>query len=232
MREAEWLDEFGNPKLMIQQLCRMGKARGKRGQRKMRLFASACCRLIIAEVLADRSREVREFCERVTELFERFAEDEVDAAELSPAQQEVSRRIAGHTRPDRFPLPRPWIQEDEALRATLALSNSEAVTAANRVLEVRPYWYRGCDPAHLLRDIFGNPFRPVSVDSGLLTWEGGVVVRLAQGIYNERAFDDLPILADALEEAGCTDPLVFDHLEETGSHTRGCWVLDLLLARE
>ena len=56
------------------------------------------------------------------------------------------------------------------------------------------------------------------------------MARLAEGIYQERAFDHLPILADALEEAGCTDATLLGHLHRPGAHVRGCWVLDLLRA--
>ena len=80
----------------------------------------------------------------------------------------------------------------------------------------------------LLRDIFGNPFRPVTADPSWLT---STVVALARTIYYEWAFDRLPILADALEEAGCDDADVLTHLRGDGPHARGCWVLDLVLGK-
>jgi hypothetical protein len=82
--------------------------------------------------------------------------------------------------------------------------------------------------SHLIRDIFGNPFRPVSLDP---SWTTTVVKTLAQDIYDERAFDHLPILADALEEAGCTSPEILSHCRQPGEHVRGCWVVDLVLDR-
>jgi hypothetical protein len=85
----------------------------------------------------------------------------------------------------------------------------------------------------LLRDLFGNPYRPPSSpDPDLLAWNNGVVLNLAQAIYAERMFDQLPILADALEEAGCTDGEMLAHCRQSGPHTRGCWVVDLLLGKE
>src|SRR5262249_28129998 len=81
----------------------------------------------------------------------------------------------------------------------------------------------------LLRDLFGNPFRPVTADLGWLT---PAVITLAQGIYDERAFDRLPILADALEEAGCRDPDMLPHCRQPGEHVRGCWAIDLILGKE
>src|SRR5437762_722095 len=60
----------------------------------------------------------------------------------------------------------------------------------------------------------------------------GIIPRLAQAVYEERAFERLPVLADALEEAGCTDAAILDHCRSPGPHARGCWVVDLLLGRE
>jgi len=79
---------------------------------------------------------------------------------------------------------------------------------------------------HLLRDVFGNPFRPVSADPSWLT---STVVDLAQGIYQERAFDRMPILADALMDAGCNNEEVLHHCRSEDPHVRGCWLIDSLL---
>src|SRR5262249_43566761 len=85
----------------------------------------------------------------------------------------------------------------------------------------------------LLRDILGSlPFRPVTVPPSVLGWDNGRVVKLAQAIYYERSIGDLPILADALEEAGCDDPDILTHCRAAGPHVRGCWVIDLLLEKE
>jgi hypothetical protein len=84
--------------------------------------------------------------------------------------------------------------------------------------------------AHLLREVIGNPFRPVTVHPSWLARNDGTVVKLAQAINDERAFNRLLILADALEEAGCTDFDILAHCRSPGPHVRGCWVIDLLLA--
>lgn len=84
--------------------------------------------------------------------------------------------------------------------------------------------YRACLP--LLRCIVGNPFRPVTFAD---SWRSETAVALATGIYTERAFDRLPILADALEEAGCDHPDVLAHCRNPGIHARGCWVVDGVL---
>jgi hypothetical protein len=83
-----------------------------------------------------------------------------------------------------------------------------------------------CD---IVRDVSGDPFNLISTDS---EWSTSVVGLLAQAVYDERAFDRLPVLADALEEAGCTSADILDHCRSPGPHVRGCWVVDLLLGKE
>jgi hypothetical protein len=86
--------------------------------------------------------------------------------------------------------------------------------------------------ATLLRCIMGPlPFRSVSINPAWLTWNDSTVVKLAQGIYDDRAFDRLPVLADALEDAGCHDADILGHCRHPGPHVRGCWVVDLLTGR-
>ena len=82
---------------------------------------------------------------------------------------------------------------------------------------------------NLLRDIFSNPFRPITADPAWLT---PTVQSIAAAIYQDRAFDRLLILADALEEAGCTDADVLLHCRRPGEHVRGCWVVDWVLGKE
>jgi hypothetical protein len=81
----------------------------------------------------------------------------------------------------------------------------------------------------LVRDIFGNPFRPVAFDP---RWWTADVVALARGIYEDRAFDRLPLLADALMDAGCDHEDIVAHCRSVGPHVRGCWVVDLVLGKE
>ncbi len=81
----------------------------------------------------------------------------------------------------------------------------------------------------LIRDLFGNPFHPATIESDWLDWNDGCVVKMARAIYDEREFQEMTILADALDEAGCTTPDILNHCRQPGEHARGCWVLDLLL---
>jgi hypothetical protein len=80
----------------------------------------------------------------------------------------------------------------------------------------------------LIRDIFGNPFRTVTLDRA---WTTTPVISLAQTMYDSRDFAAMPVLADALEEAGCDNADILAHCRGPGPHVRGCWVVDLALGR-
>jgi hypothetical protein len=71
----------------------------------------------------------------------------------------------------------------------------------------------------------------MAVEPGCLACDGGVVPKLATAIYAGRTFDELPVLADALEDAGCTDAELLGHLRSPGPHVRGCWAVDLVLGK-
>jgi hypothetical protein len=84
------------------------------------------------------------------------------------------------------------------------------------------------EQAALLRCVAGYPFDPPAIDPA---WRTSDAVALAAGIYTEEAFDRLPILADALMDAGCSDERILSHLRSAGPHVRGCWVVDLVLGK-
>ena len=103
-------------------------------------------------------------------------------------------------------------------------SNNDNVGRKTTPFGLWPQMRRGISGS-LVRDIFGNPFRPVTIDPRWLT---STVVDLASAIYEERAFDRMPILADALMDAGCDNEEIIAHCRSEGPHVRGCWVVDLL----
>jgi hypothetical protein len=93
--------------------------------------------------------------------------------------------------------------------------------------------------ADLLRDLLGNLFKQPPFNTDWLIWQGGTALKLAASIYGDRQLPSghldqarLAVLADALEEAGCTEADLLDHLRGPGPHVRGCFVLDLLLGKE
>jgi hypothetical protein len=205
--------------------------RGRPSARKLRLFAHVCWHRL-RHLLGDE--RLREFV-RLLELHAdglvpgagltaaREAAREARAqlegsATTSPREREVSSRLVswGSSR-------RPRRAAERAARAALdaaAWIGSWAVAAEGKA------------QSDVLRDLFGNPFRPASVDPAWRSWNGGVVVKVAEAVYEARAFDRLPVLADALEEAGCTDADLLAHCRQCGGHVRGCWAVDLLLAKE
>lgn len=84
------------------------------------------------------------------------------------------------------------------------------------------------EQAALVRDLFGVPGRRVHIDPDWLAWNNGCVIQLARSIHDERCFSDMPILADALMDAGCQDDLILDHCRAPERHARGCWVVEAL----
>jgi hypothetical protein len=110
---------------------------------------------------------------------------------------------------------------DSAIKAGAEVSHQACLDAWDSVGPQRQ--------VQILHDLFGNPFRPVKIDPAWLTPK---VVNLAQEIYDHRAFDRLPALADALAAATCTNAEILAHCRALGPHVRGCWVLDLVLGKE
>jgi hypothetical protein len=217
MTEAEWLVSI-DPTPMLEFL------RGKVSDRKLRLFAVACCHRVWHLLPDERSR-------KAVEVAERYADEKAIREEVLVALSEA-KKVKGFRRQVtgiRHQTPK--------LAAALSLSlNTEqrflihvAGNAACLTEEKdKPDAQEQHLQCELLRDIFGNPFRPVAVDRSWLT---STVVSLATGIYEERAFDRLPVLADALQDAGCENQTVLDHCRGPGEHVRGCWVIDLLLGK-
>ena len=181
--------------------------------RKRRLFACACCRRI--RRLLDREGVAR------VEAAERFADDPAGHDGLV-GLCDATAAAAGAPRAAALAACR----NDDV--GTVRFAAHQAVFAvAERFRD--PVWAsEKKEQADLLRDIAGNPFRPLVVDPRWLT---STAVALARAIYAGRAFDRLPILADALEEAGCDDPDILTHLRGDGPHVRGCWAVDLVLGR-
>jgi hypothetical protein len=137
-----------------------------------------------------------------------------------------------------------WVQQARShalLSPEQARRHTLLVTAANATARRRDDLLRALDGglrraiqddawlAGLLREVVGNPFRPVACDPAWLLWGGKAPAQLAQGVYQEGAFDRLPVLADALEEAGCADPEILGHRRQGGGHVHGSWGLELLL---
>jgi hypothetical protein len=209
--------------------------RGAVSERKLRLFACGCCRLVFNPFSGA-------FAERVVRAAERFADgglpravlDRVHAAALAGAppatayQAHVAQAVAHAAGPD--------------IRATAGLAAEAAAYAAadlpaegGRPAARRPgggyaeYAAERAAQADLLRDVFGNPFRPARLDPA---WRTSAVLGLAHQMYAADDYGIAPVLADALQDAGCPDEEITAHLRGPAAHVRGCWVIDLLLGKE
>jgi hypothetical protein len=201
---------------------------GRAGDRKLRLFAAACCRRIWGRLPSGPD----EFNHQAVEVAERFADGLVGPEALDAAAEPCAQFGLRNE---------PLVWGYDAFQ-TWPVVSRDAFAAAGWVAAVAAQVVEGDAPGSeragqcaLLRDLFGNPFRRRRVDPAYRAWQGGTVTRLAQAAYDERALPSgllenarLAVLADALEEAGCADADVLGHLRGPGPHVRGCWVVDLL----
>ncbi len=211
MTEQQWLSS-SDPAKMLEWLCRWPNtpepARRAYSDRKLRLLACACLRQVWYCVGPDSRLILAE------------VEEGVDGPRpLSRAAMDAGAQAATY------------------MEAALGHGAAPAVLA------------------DLLRDIFGNPFQPLAFgcpdcltvvdvtdeacpscgrgpDCGaFLHWQDGAVVKLAQAVYDKSDWGSLPILADALEEAGCESEGLLGHLRGPGPHARGCTAIDFLLGK-
>jgi hypothetical protein len=150
---------------------------------------------------------------------QRFARMRLDTKDPVIIAKEAWAAVEGACRPAK---PLPSKSTFHAAQVALLVSGDPEAKA----VEMR------CQ-ADILRDLVGNPFASAAAfDKGWLQWNDSAVARLAQGIYREWAFERMPVLGDALPEAGCRDDNVLDHCRSNRPHHRGCWVLDRLLEQE
>jgi hypothetical protein len=219
---TEWAEATGPGDI----LDAFGKAMS---ERKLRLFAIACCRRLwrlidekdrrgmeVGELYADGNR-----CQQTLRRAWRAAQAEAREGGKG------ARKSASHAAACAVATDKRW--EPFRLNAEAAATNAAwAVKCINRGSNEarRREWQT---QAHLLRDIF-NPWLP-SISTGVLAWNDRTVVRIAEAIYEGKRFENLPILADALEESGCMDADILGHCRQPGEHVRGCWVVDLLLGK-
>jgi hypothetical protein len=211
MTEQQWL-ECTNPTPMLEFL------KGKASDRKLKLFAVACCR---------RAGALLEHDHKTLATAEDHADgilgdedllyawwDACEANDEVRRLQEIRDSILGAA----FGV--VWVNEtDDLFDAVLRLCHAGRLPV-ERTLLVEP-----------VQDIFGNPFHSITTNPTWLTWNDGMVRKIVQAIYDERAFDRMPIVADALTDAGCDNADILNHCRNEGPHVKGCWVIDLLLGK-
>lgn len=208
MTEEQWFATNGVRKLLAH------LSKHHRADRKLRLFAVACCRRRLNNNSSPR------FCE-VTDEVEQLAEARTNRTRnrFKQLRQELA---AG----------RSWTPAEgwfvAGLVSATGWASSSRTTAA--ALGSSWWWHKSREEraiVSLLRDVIGNPFRPTRFASG---WRTENVVLLAKQMYESRDFSAMPVLADALQDAGCNSDDLLAHCRDTSAmHVRGCWALDLVL---
>ena len=246
MTEAEWLACTDSQKLHVFLWVKASdglKGNEGRGQRKLRLFAVACCRRIWHLLIDKRSLEA-------VEVAERYADGRATDEELEIAS--VAADAVWHADMKRAAKERKWDRRSRLpyYGASAAAYNvaiplgwwgaAPAFRPPNEIARetVPDTGAEGAAQCVLLWDIFGNPFRPITINPAWLTRNDGTVVRLAQSAYEERQLPAglldnarLVVLAAALEEAGCDNAEILSHCRGPGPHVRGCWAVDAIFGK-
>jgi hypothetical protein len=230
MNEEHWLSG-ADPTLMLDYLRETGRA----GERKLRLFAAACCR----RILHLSPRHVSSYAvQAAIEVAERFADGQATADDLQQAAAQAKWYRGGY----------PFGVRARAAVRACSLDARDAASATGHVVFAvyaasgRSDSVRRAESAEhgeLLRCLFGNPFRaPTPIRPAALTWNDGCVLRLAQAAYEVRSLPGgtldnsrLAVLADALEESGYSGVEILGHLRGPGPHVRGCYAVDAMLGR-
>jgi hypothetical protein len=216
MDETEW-PVASNPTAMLEET-------ELTSERKLRLFAVACCRRVW-EQLGAESRQAVDIAEQYADG---AATSEQLAAACETTEEQSDQRdaqlvwsvVRPSTNASGFVLEASAFQADSQVPTTNDDSDREKWEQAGSA--------ESAAQADLLREIFGNPFRPVALDPAWLT---STVTALAKQMYESGDFSLMPVLADALQDAGCDNADVLDHCRGSGPHVRGCWVVDLVLGK-
>jgi hypothetical protein len=202
--------------------------------RKLRLFIMALCRGMGPYLLDPR-------CLQAVQVGEQLADGMASAADVSRALEDVRRAhdeyqslaIEDRHRLHGRYLGRVFFNASLAVHAVSDNLDSALGTLAESGD------YDGHTPVaelkaqrRILKCLFFGRNQHPPIDAAVLTWNDRTVPRIAEGIYAERAFERMPILHDALLDAGCHDEALLTHCRNPEDHFRGCWALDLLLQKQ
>jgi hypothetical protein len=180
--------------------------------RKLCLYGSACCHRFWQHITHEHSRNA-------VEVLEKYADGLATERQLTAVFNAHERTFGKHSHDGIYYGVEAAIQIAYGSNPYYVLLSSSPDLISNERLS----------QSSLLREIFGNPFRPATIDP---RWLSSTVIDLAHSIYDERAFERMPILADALMDAGCDSDEIINHCRSEGLHVRGCWVVDLLLSQK
>lgn len=233
MTEQEWL-ECADPRQMLEFLG------GRASDRKLRIFACACALRVWHRI------EEGEVSQEI-EAGERFAEGRSSREELSEIRAQLGARggfSAAWAANNALHAVLDESAEDAAKRAVThaadfmyydTVEHKPLTDSGGDVEAVCAYETERTELTFIVRELFGNPFCPISINPD---WRTLTVTTLAAVAYDERALPSgeldparLAVLSDALEEAGCDNADILEHLRSPDPHVRGCWALDLVLEK-
>jgi hypothetical protein len=241
MNESEWATHESVRAMLVYL-----KTTGSRKLRSARLYGCACCRLTWHLLSDGAARTIVEFAEayldgKVSEEELRAAGDDANfididqrlwrSTEIGPQISKIAHNLILATRW----LAYPHYDFSSAISVSTLTAGSRDddfyFDSQQHLIssDIYPGDWETAEQAKLIRDIFGNPFRSVTFDQG---WRTEHTVGLATMMYDTRIFDAMPVLADALQDAGCDNENILRHCREPGVHVRGCWVVDLVLGKE
>jgi hypothetical protein len=221
---------------------------GRVSDRKLDLFNGWCCHALRPYLTDPRSRAAARYAEQhidegcpdtpereaILDAAKQAVEELIKWADGAPTAREIRRRrvyaftaqiaqqALGHDQPSRG----VWANAQLTAFA-FGYANDEPPACLPGSEELRDEHLRL--QASVFRDIVGTPLAPVAFDP---RWRTEDTLGLARAIYDDRAFARLPLLADALMDAGCADDRLIGHCRSKGPHARGCWAVDLVLGKE
>jgi len=237
MTEKEWLNQNSIEHLL-------GFVRQMASRRKLRLFAVACIRNLLDLPFDQASRIALEIAEKYADG--RATLGALRLLHISSENAKLDALLDASTRLDTLAvrilrvaqaITREEFDERSAIATLDALANVLKLsaipyklwgTAAGDEAALIPVECERSKQLHFFRDIFGNPFRPVSINP---FWMTPTIKALAQFVYDDRAFNQMPLLAAELEKAWCKNEEILGHCRGPGPHVRGCWALDLVLGK-
>lgn len=223
MTEDEWLTST-NPYM----LGRLPAA--TENKRKVRLYAVACCRRLSLWFHDSRLR-------KAVDAAEKYSDGKLKLATLERWNTVANEAHRTCPQPESVPMrfPPEWQANYAVINAThydayvncdrlsRIVVGTAGTTDESALVEIQSWL------CNIIRDIFGNPFRSISFD---VSWRTSTTVAIANQMYESRDFSAMPILADALQDAGCENDDVLNHCRAAnGVHVRGCWVVDLVLGK-
>lgn len=215
MTEVEWDAAEHTYDMIYHRRCR--------DDRKRRLLASACVRRFLGADVDSRLIQAVEFAEA-------WADGSFDRDQWLATRRGL--RTFQKQKSDELTI--EAVQISRKIRACLCLLQREFMSYKTAI-EDSGYGQRDTETpeqCRLAREIFFNPFRQLVFDESWMSWNDGLIKRMAHTIYDEQRYDELSVLGDALEEAGCEESLILNHCRQVDEHIRGCWLIDFLTGRD